>query len=80
MSRKMLKETIEPHGVPRWLPDRYPAFAISSSEPLLMFLAMATAVHGYMGGVESVLQDIFQKAGRAAESLSYLNELRKILD
>jgi hypothetical protein len=80
MSRTMLRKTIQVHGVPGWLPDSYPAFPLSTSDPLKMFLAMATAVHGYAsGGLADLLTDIFQKAGRAVDSAGYLKELKEML-
>jgi hypothetical protein len=79
-SRKMLRRTIEVPNIPDWFPVSYPAFAISTSDPLRMFLSMATAVHGYSSGLVSVLQDIFQTASRAADSAAYLNELKKMLN
>ncbi len=80
LSCKMVKKTVEVRGVPSWLPDSYPAFAIGTSDPLRLFLAMATAVHGYSGGIVSVLQDIFQKASRPREVSIYLNELKLMLN
>lgn len=80
MSRKMLRRTIEVQGIPEWLPDSYPAFPISTSNPLEMFLAMATAVHGYAdGGLEDLLADIFQKEGRAVWIPVYHKELKEML-
>ena len=78
MSHEMLRQTI-PTAVPNWLPIRYPAFPLSTSGSLRMFLAMATAIHGYSGGLLWVLQEIFQKAGRSAEAALYVSELRKML-
>jgi hypothetical protein len=74
LSRNMVKKTVEVRGVPSWLPDSYPAFAIATSDPLRMFLMMATAVHGYSGGIVTVLQDVFQKAS------AYLGELKVMLN
>lgn len=76
MSRKMLRKTVEVKTVPQWLPDSYPAFPIATSDPLRMFLAMTTAVHGYSGGLVTVLQEVFQKASRASDLAVYLNELK----
>jgi hypothetical protein len=78
MSHEMLRQTI-PTAVPDWLPIKYPAFPLSTSDSLRSFLAMITAIHGYSGGVVSVLRDIFQKAGRAPETVLYLDELKKML-
>lgn len=80
MSRKMLRRTIEVQGIPEWLPDSYPAFPMSTSNPLKMFLAMATAVHGYAdGGLEDLLGEMFQAAGRAIEIPIYRKELKEAL-
>jgi hypothetical protein len=78
MSHQMLRQTI-PTAVPDWLPIKYPAFPLSTTSSLRVFLAMITAIHGYAGGVVSVLQDIFQKAGRVSEAVLYLDELKKML-
>jgi hypothetical protein len=80
MNQKMLKGTIPIVGIPPWLPASYPAFPISTSDPLKTFLAMATAVHGYAsGGLPDLLADIFQKASRASDSAAYVAELRLFL-
>jgi hypothetical protein len=80
MNQRMLKKTINLVGVPQWIPDKYPAFPISTSNPLRMFLAMGTAVHGYADrGFADLLVDIFQKAGRTADSTAYLAELALFL-
>jgi hypothetical protein len=78
MSHQLLRRTI-PTAVPAWLPNKYPAFPLSTTDPLRVFLAMITAIHGYTGGVVSILQDIFWKAGRSRETVLYLDELKKML-
>ena len=78
MSHEMLRETI-PTAVPNWLPIRYPAFPLSISGSLRMFLAMITSIHGYAGGVLSILQEIFQQAGRSREANLYVSELKQML-
>jgi hypothetical protein len=78
MSQQLLRKTI-PTAVPTWLPDKYPAFPLSTTNPLRVFLAMITAMHGYAGGVVAILQDIFVKAGRARETAVYLSELQAML-
>jgi hypothetical protein len=77
--RSMLRKTIEVKGIPAWFPVTYPAFSISTSDPLRMFLSMTTAVHGYFGGVVKVLQEIFQKENRAGDAVLYLDVLRTLL-
>lgn len=81
MSRSLLRRTVVAATLP-WLPDSYPAFPLppSTSDPVRMFLSLGTAVHGYAGGMNSVLQDIFQAAGRAAEAPAYLAELKAMLN
>lgn len=86
MNQKMLKKMINlggrvrGEGVPTWIPDRYPAFPISTSNPLRMFLAMGTAVHGYANsGFADLLVDLFQKAGRTSDAKLYLAELALFL-
>jgi hypothetical protein len=79
MSRMMLKKSILVQTLP-WLPDSYPAFPLPASDPLKMFLSMATAVHGYTAGVVTVLQQIFQAASRTGEAGLYINELTKLLN
>jgi hypothetical protein len=78
MSRKMLRKEIIPKTLP-WIPDSYPAFPIPTSDPLRMFLCVATAVHGYGGGVMTVLQEIFQSASRLGELGLYVDELKQVL-
>jgi hypothetical protein len=79
MSKKVIKR-INLQGVVPWIPDSYPAFPISTSNPLRMFLAMGTAVHGYADrGFADLLTDIFQTASRAPDSTAYLAELRLLL-
>lgn len=53
--------SLESSGIPEWLPDSYPAFPISSGNPLDMFLYMATSVHGYKNGITQLIRDIFQE-------------------
>ena len=77
MSRKVLRKSVEPTGIPAWLPDSYPAFPIATSDPLKMFLSMVTAIHGYEGGMTRVLQEIFQN--RPSFAALYRDELKKLL-
>ncbi|HET7461453.1 MAG TPA: hypothetical protein VFJ82_09390 [Longimicrobium sp.] len=79
MSQKLLERTISPNTLD-WIPVKYPAYPLGTSEPLKMFLAMATAIHGYSGGVLDVIRDIFTTAGRAGEVSTYIAELKKIVD
>jgi hypothetical protein len=79
LCREMHRKTIEVKGIPVWMPDRYPAFPISASAPLEIFLCMAMAVHGYHTGLLTVLQDIFQQSSRASALASCLNAVKKML-
>ena len=53
--------TLSVKGIPLWLPESYPAFQMGSSEPLDMFLYMATSVHGYGNGMQQLIQEIFEE-------------------
>ena len=77
MSRKMVRKTIEPSGIPAWLPQSYPAFPVFNASPVSMFLALTTAVHGYVDGIERLLLEIFQ--GQPAYQTLYRSELVKLL-
>lgn len=78
MSRQLLRKTIVSSTLP-WIPDRYPAHPLGTSDPLRMFLSMTTAVHGYSGGVLKVFQEIFTAASRARDVGPYVDELKKTL-
>jgi hypothetical protein len=79
MCRALLRRNLA-LTLPSWLPDKYPAIPISTSNPLRMFLSMTTAMHGYQGGITEILKDIFQKANRAGEVGLYMNELNALLN
>ncbi len=79
LCRIVRQQSILIKAIPEWLPDSYPAFAISSSNPVKMFLCMTTAVHGYYDGVLKVLRDIFQNANRSNEADLYFKELADIM-
>ena len=66
-------------GVPRWLPASYPAFPIVARNWTEMFLSMMTAVHGYNGGVDSLINEIFQQAGRVKDAQKYMEVLDSVL-
>lgn len=61
--------------VPQWLPESYPAFPLPACNWTEMFLVMATAVHGFVGGVDDVLQNILG----ASDAKTYLVTLKKML-
>ena len=62
------------HGVPEWLPDSYPAFPIPAHDPLEMFLCMVTSVHGFRGGIDNLLIDVF-RPNDARECIKKLNKM-----
>ena len=43
-----------------WLPESYPAFPVSAKTWTEMFFVMATSVHGRDGGINTLIQEIFQ--------------------
>ena len=67
-----------PH-VPQWLPASYPAFPIPAQNWTELFLVMATAVHGYCGGVDVVLRELFQAAAPAERAQRYMDVLAERL-
>ena len=78
MSQALLRKTILA-TTHKWIPVRYPAHPLGTSDPLRMFLAMATAMHGYSNGVLRVIQEIYQAASRAGDAARYVDELQKML-
>ena len=69
-----------PMGVPTFIPERDPAFPLPSSNPLKLFLSMATAVHGRSGGVEKLIRTIFAKGSAVSASQKYFKALNEMLD
>lgn len=69
----LMQKSIEVKGIPKWLPDSYPAFPMTSSEPLQMFLLMATSVHGYPNGMVTVLDRVFHD--KPLQKAAYLQVL-----
>ena len=59
-----------------WLPVSYPAFPVRARNRTEMFLAMMTAVHGYSGGVDVLIEEIFQGTGRP----NYARKYREVLE
>lgn len=78
LSRALLHREIAARTL-NWIPDSYPAHPLYTSDPLRMFLSMATAVHGYNKGVLDVIQRAFLEASRARDVAFYTDELRKML-
>lgn len=66
-------------GVPQWLPASYPAFPIVARNWTEMFLSMMTAVHGYNGGVDDLIKEIFQQAERLNDAQKYMEVLNSVL-
>ena len=62
---------------PTWLPTNDPAFPTPARDPLEMFLAMVVAVHGFHGGMDTLLREICQEANYARE---YIRKLTEMLD
>ena len=65
-------------GVPEWLPASYPAFPVPAHDSLELFLAMATAVHGFPGGVDTWIVRLHQRA-RIGRGAQYVARLRSML-
>jgi hypothetical protein len=49
--------------LPDWVPESYPAFPLRTSEPLEMFLSLATSIHGYRRRMTELLMNIIPAAG-----------------
>ena len=65
-------------GIPTWIPERDPAFPLPSSDPVKLFLSMATAVHGRSGGVDKVIIDMFQRANQVNATRKYIGLLNEM--
>ena len=79
LSKRLLLKSIQPNGVPEWLPENYPAFPIPARDPLGIFLSMTISVHGFHGGMDDLLQDVLERANRPNQVRTYMQELRGIL-
>lgn len=70
-------------GIPKWLPQSYPAFPICTNDPVEMFLSMATAVHGYGGNndMRQMIRSIFESSniGDANTARKCSNTLKGLL-
>lgn len=77
MSQKILGRSIR--LAETWIPTKYPAPPLPSSDPLELFLCMATAVHGYKDGARRIIKEVFQREGRATEAEPYLTRLKNLL-
>lgn len=65
-------------GIPDWLPDSYPAFPIPARDSLELFLAMATAVHGFPQGIDALIAELYQ-GGRIDRGEQHRERLRSML-
>ena len=67
MCRSLIRKKIAPHGIPKWVPNSYPAFPLpkTTSDPLHMFFALATSVHGYPHETKGIIAEVFQKNSRS---------------
>ena len=65
--------------LPMWLPVSYPAFPVPAKNWTEMFLVMATAVHGRYGGVDVLLQEVFQEAQQAYYAQRFRDMIEKRL-
>jgi len=81
MSIKMFRKNFEAKGIPVWLPDSYPAFPLRASDPLEIFLSMATSIHGfgarYTGGIIEILREVCKSP---ADVDKYIGVLKKMLN
>jgi hypothetical protein len=51
MCTALVKGNLSISGVPEWIPDSYPAIPLLTSDPLGIFLAMTTSLHGLNLGI-----------------------------
>ena len=65
--------------LPEWSPTSYPAFPVPAGNWTDMFLSMATAIHGREGGIDRLIQEIFQEATNPNAALKYKYMLDRIL-
>ena len=70
--------SVQLEGVPEWLPASYPAFPVPARNSLELFLCMATAVHGFPGGIDSLITELHQ-GGRMDRADGYQKRLRAML-
>lgn len=77
---RLQKRELRPGGVPGWLPESYPAFPLPYSDPMGLFLAMLTSIHGRAGGLDQILREIFQQASKMAQLEKYTDILDQMLN
>ena len=71
-----------PDGAARlWVPDSYPAFPCGVSDPMGLFLYMATSVHGYKEGLMKILKEMLlgDPGINQSQFRSCAQELHKLL-
>jgi hypothetical protein len=80
MNQKMLRgdQKLNIDDLPGWVPTSYPAFPMCTSDPVEMFLAMTTSVHGYEGGITDILREALAK--EPGQLRRYLDRLATHLD
>ncbi len=78
-SRRLLRRTILPKKIPAWIPDRYPAHPLGTSDPWLLFLSMIVALHGYESGALRLIQEVYQAANSARQALVHVEKLKQLL-
>jgi hypothetical protein len=76
MNRAMFGGDLKIEGLPAWVPKSYPAFPLRTSEPLEMFLSMATSIHGYRKRMLDLLLKIIPAPG---DRLTYERLLDKAM-
>jgi hypothetical protein len=69
--------------LPKWMPDSYPAFPLVSESPVGMFLATATALHGYDRNdattyVAGMLRKAMAQGASAARGARLVSELNRM--
>ena len=65
--------------IPSWIPDSYPALPVPGRDCLDMFLSMAVAVHGFRGGMDDLIREIFQEEQRSVDAERYVERLEDLL-
>jgi hypothetical protein len=74
LNRKMLGQTLPVEGLPDWVPESYPAFPLRTSDPVEMFLSMATSVHGYRRGMSELLRDVLNEPAKLKRYLDSMQQ------
>lgn len=80
LCQQLVRRTVQPDPAMNWLPASYPAFALGTSDPLRMFLSMATALHGNSGGIDRVISEMFVAASRPRDVSKYIAHLKHMMN